>query len=437
MTRWSKGAALVGLLAFAWVDSACSEDAHWPRWRGPISTGEAPDAHPPLEWSETRNIRWKVRVPGEGHGTPIIWEDRIYLMTAIATEKLAPSPAQPDDTAKTTPPKNLYQFVVLCLDRASGEVVWQKVARESAPREGRHTTNSYASASPVTDGERLYASFGSEGVYCYDLKGNLLWERDLGDMRTRSGWGEGASPAVADGIVIVNWDHEDESFIVALDAGDGEEVWRQPRDEPTSWGTPLIVEHDGTTQAIINATNRVRSYELSTGKVLWECGGQTVNAIPTPVADENVVYVTSGYRGSLLAAVPLSARGDITGSETVLWTRDRGTPYVPSPVLVDGRLYFTAQNTSAVTCVDAKTGDVVFGPERLPGVSNVYASPVAAAGRIYFAGREGTTAVIEASDEFKPLAQNSLDEGIDASPAIVGKQMFIRGAQHLYCIEEK
>jgi outer membrane protein assembly factor BamB len=436
MPRWTTLLTLAAVSSCWSHGFASAQEADWPRWRGPEGTGVAPQADPPVEWSETKNVKWKVEVPGEGHGTPIVWQDRIFLMTAIPTSKPAPSPAKPDADAKTTPPTNLYQFVVLCLDRESGETVWQKVARESAPREGRHTTNSYASASPVTDGERLYASFGSEGLYCYDLGGKLLWEKDLGDMRTRSGWGEGASPAVSDGVVIVNWDHEDNSFIVALDAKTGDEIWRKPRDEPTSWGTPLIVEHDGTKQVIVNATNRVRSYELSTGKVLWECGGQTVNAIPTPVADDEVVYVTSGYRGSLLVAVPLDARGDITGSEKVLWSRNRGTPYVPSPVLVNNRLYFTAQNTSALTCVNVKTGEVVFGPERLPGISNVYASPVAADGRIYFAGREGTTVVVEASDKFTVLTQNTLDTGIDASPAIVGKQLFLRGTKHLYCIEE-
>ena len=410
--------------------------ADWPQWRGPLASGVAPDANPPLEWSETKNVRWKVALPGEGSGTPIVLGDRIYLTAAIETDRLASNPAQPDETAKTTPPKNLYQFVVLCLDRQTGRTLWQRVARENVPREGRHQTNTYASASPLTDGQRLYVSFGSQGLYCYDLDGNLQWERDLGEMRTRFGWGEGASPAVHGDVLIVNWDQEENSFIVALDARTGAERWRKERDEPTSWGTPLIVEYGGRTQAIINATNRVRSYDLATGEVLWECGGQTVNAIPSPVTDGKVVYVMSGYRGSKVVAVPLDAKGDVTDTERVLWQRDRGTPYVPSPVLVNDRLYFTAVNTSALTCLNAQTGDVVYGPERLPEVDNVYASPVSAAGRIYFTSREGVTTVIAVGDQFKVLATNRLDDGFDASPAMAGTQLFLRGHKWLYCLGE-
>ncbi len=409
---------------------------HWPAWRGPLATGEAPLADPPLTWSETHHVRWKVPLPGEGSGTPIVWEDRVFLTAAIKTDRLAERPPTPDETAKTSPPENIYQFVVLCLDRATGRTLWERVAREGVPREGKHETNTYASASPVTDGQRLYVSFGTQGLYCYDFEGRRLWDCDLGEMRTRFGWGEGASPAVARETLVVNWDHEDDSFLVALHARTGAELWRRQRDEPTSWATPLIVEHKGRALAVVNATNRVRAYELETGRVVWECGGQTVNVIPSPVADERAVYAMSGYRGAMLAAIPLDAEGDLTGSGRLLWTRDRGTPYVPSPLLYDGRLYFTAGNTSVLTCLDARTGETVFGPERLPELSNIYASPVAAAGRIYFTSREGVTAVLAAGPKWEVLATNRLDDGFDASPAVVGTQMFLRGRRHLYCLEE-
>jgi outer membrane protein assembly factor BamB len=254
-------------------------------------------------------------------------------------------------------------------------------------------------------------------------------------MRTRSGWGEGASPAAHADVILVPWDQEQDSFLVALDSRTGQELWRRERDEPTSWATPLIVERAGRLQAILNGTNRVRSYDLATGAVLWECGGQTVNAIPSPVADESHVYVMSGYKGSKAVAVPFDASGDVTDNSSLRWQIERGTPYVPSPLLVGERLYFTSGNTSALTCVDVETGSIVYGPQRIPGIENLYASPVAADGRIYFTSREGVTTVIADGDTFEVLATNRLDDGFDASPALAGTQMFLRGREHLYCLE--
>jgi outer membrane protein assembly factor BamB len=305
---------------------------------------------------------------------------------------------------------------------------------QEAPHEGSHTTNSYASASPTTDGERLYASFGSRGLFCFDLNGERLWDRDLGDMRTRFGWGEGASPTIWGDIVVANWDHEDQSFITALNAATGEDVWRLDRDEPTSWSTPVIVEHDGVRQVIVNATNRVRSYELETGRILWECGGQTVNAIPTPVVVGDVAYCASGYRGAAVFAIPLSSSGELDGSG-VRWSVSSGAPYVPSPILANERLYMTAQNTGVLTCLDAADGAVVFGPERLPEIASLYASPIAAAGRLYFVGRDGTTTVLNAGDSLEVLAVNRLEDAVDASPVAVGRQLLLRGAGHVYCLE--
>lgn len=432
--------SLPALLMFWLTSSAIAApsidevDANWHQWRGPRGNGTAPAADPPVTWSETENIRWKVAIPGESNATPIVWKDRIYVVSAVKTGRPGQKAAA-DSTAKTVPPEELYEFTVSCLDRSTGRTVWSRVARESVPREGRHDTNSYASASPVTDGKHLWVSFGSQGIYGFDLDGNRLWDRDLGEMRTRYGWGEGASPALHGDTLVVNWDAEENCFIVALDALTGEERWRQSRDEVTSWGTPTIVEHGGVSQVIVNGTRRVRSYDFKTGEVLWECGGQTTNAIPTPIVDGDSVYVTSGFQGSALMALPLGARGDITGSGSVLWSLGKGTPYVPSPVLVDRRLYFTAQNNGVLTCVDADSGKILFGPERIPGVSSLYASPLAAAGRIYFVARDGATTVIEAGATLNVLATNKLDEEIDSSPVAVGRQLFLRGDQHLYCIE--
>ena len=415
--------------------TAAEDQSNWPHWRGPLANGVAPDADPPVAWDAETNIKWKVAVPGAGTATPIVWGDRIFVITAIETDRVTPTPPAADPDARTVPPDRFYQYVVLCFDRQTGEKVWEQIAIEAVPHEGKHDTNTYAAGSPTTDGERLYVSFGSRGLFCYDLDGNLLWDHDLGDARTRRGWGESSTPVVAGDSLIVNWDTEDESFIVALDTATGEPQWRQDRNEPTGWTTPLVVTRDGRTQVIVNGTNRVRSYDLASGDLIWECGGQTTNAIPSPVADATTLYVMSGYRGAALFALPLAATGDITGTKSIRWTQDRGTPYVPSPILVDGRLYFTQANSNVLTCLDAQTGKTIFGPERIDGIANIYASPVSAAGRIYITGREGTTVIIKASRHYEPLATNILDEPVDASPVLVGKQLLLRSAEHLFCIE--
>lgn len=415
------------------VNARCEQN--WHQWRGPLGNGVAPAADPPVEWDAQTNIRWKAAIPGAGSATPIVWDDRVFVLSARETDVPSDLAAQPHPDAKTRPPANQFDYLVTCLDRSSGDVLWQRIAICEAPHEGHHTTNSYASASPVTDGERLYVSFGSRGLYCFDFEGNLVWSRDLGNMRTRFGWGEGASPALAGGLVVVNWDHEDESFITALDAATGEPRWRVARDEPTSWSTPAIAERGDGLQVVVNATNRVRGYDLHTGRILWECGGQTVNTIPSPVIANGVAYCASGYRGAALYAIPLDVTGDVS-TDDVLWSHASATPYVPSPLVVGNRIYFTAQNTGVLTCLDAADGRVIFGPERLPGVGSMYASPIAASDRLYFVGRDGTTAVLQASDTFQPLATNTLEDAVDASPVAAGRQLFLRGASHVYCVEE-
>jgi outer membrane protein assembly factor BamB len=412
---------------------------HWPHWRGPLATGMAPAGDPPLRWDEKTNLKWKVAIPGKGSATPIVWDDRVFVLTAIDTGRQAkpadiPKP-EPREDAKTKPPTTYHQFVVLCLDRHTGKERWRQIASECVPHEGIQPTHSYAAASPTTDGKHLYVSFGSRGVFCYDLDGKLKWQRDLGRMLTRYGWGEGVSPVIHGDALIVNFDQEKGSFLVVLDAKTGATRWKADRDEPTSWATPLVVPHQGRTQVIVNGTNRVRSYDLDTGKILWQCGGQTVNAIPSPVVADGVVYCMSGYNGALAVAVPLDATGDLTDSDKLLWKATRGIPYVPSPLLVDGRLYFTQTNMPLLTCLDAKTGKVLIDRERLPGLTSLYASPVGVNDRIYIVDRDGTTLVLKRGTKVEVLATNRLDDAIDASPVIAGRQLWLRGHRFLYCIE--
>jgi outer membrane protein assembly factor BamB len=419
-----------GDLAPGWSES-------WPQWRGPDANGTAPKADPPVSWDESTNVSWKAPLPGRGSATPAVWGDRVFVLTAANTDRTADAAelpkADPQFEKKTTAPANYYRFVVLCFDRGTGKLRWERVATEQVPHEGHHPTHSYAAGSPATDGHCLYASFGSRGVYCYDLDGNLLWKRDLGRLNTRLGWGEAVTPVVHGDTLLLNWDQEADSALYCLDARTGKTRWKADRDEKTSWNTPLVVEHRGRTQVIVNGTTRVRSYDLETGEPIWQCGGMTVNAIPSAVAGDGVVYCVSGYRGAAAAAISLDARGDVT--DKVLWRYGRGTPYVPSPLLLGDRLYFTQTNEPLLTSLDVRTGKPVLDRARLEGLGTLYASPMAAAGRIYLVDREGTTLVLRAGDKLDVLATNRLGDPVDASPAAVGRQLFLRGEKYLYCIE--
>lgn len=438
--------------------AAADQPAAWPTWRGPSGAGIAPGAQPPLNWSDDQNIKWKTNIPGSGFSTPIIWEDRIFLLTAIelaGERRSTPAAAAPvreapgARKAKGGPrgkggrfgaspaPTAPYEFVVLALDRDSGKVIWQKTARKEVPHEGHHASHGYASASPVTDGEHLYVPFGSRGFYCYDLDGNLKWEKDLGNMRSRLGFGEGSSPALADGLLIINWDHEDQSFIVALDKKTGAEVWRKERDERSSWSTPLVVEVNGRLQAIVVATNKTRSYDVLTGDIVWEAGGMTANVIPTPVTGHGMVYVMSGFQGRAVQAIKLTARGDVSDSDDVVWSsRLYSAPYVPSPVLSGDRLYMSKSNDAYLSCLNALTGEVHYEDQPLPGLRGIYASPLAANGYLYVVGREGMVMVLKDAPKFEIVATNKLNDRIDASPAMLGKELFLRGHEYLYCITE-
>lgn len=415
---------------------------NWHQWRGPNANGISPGGDPPLRWDATTNIKWKAAIPGQGSSTPIVWGEQIFILTAIDTNKEArpedlPKP-DPKFEKKTVPPRTYHQYVVLSYDRATGKERWRRIACEKVPHEGKHGSHTYAAFSPTTDGERVYVNFGSQGVFCYDMEGNPQWKReDLGRLETRYGWGEAITPVIHQDSLIVNGDHEGDSWLVVLDPRTGSTKWKVERDEPSTWATPLVVVHDGVTQLIVNGTNRVRSYDLKTGKVIWQCGGHSVNAIPSPLSRDGIVYCVSGYRSHLAQAIPLDAKGDITDTNKVLWKYNEGTPYVPSPILVGDRLYFTLSNHAFLTCLDVNTGKALMDRERLPGLTNLYASPVAVKDRIYFTGRDGVTTVIKASDKLEVLSINRLNDPVDASPAIVGNQIFLRSPEYLYCIEEQ
>jgi len=412
----------------------------WPQWRGPIATGEAPHADPPVEWSEHKNVRWKVALPGLGLSTPIVWGDRLFVTTAVPFGDPVAAPKTHDHGAHDNlSPARKMRFVVLALARTDGRVLWRTTVREERPHEATHSTGSWASASPITDGTLVYASFGSRGLYALEAAtGEVVWEKDLGDMQTRHSHGEGSSPALHDDRLIVNWDHQGDSFIVALDRRTGKERWRVARDEITSWSSPLIVEHRAGTQVIVAATGRVRSYSLDDGELLWECGGLSRNVVATPVAGDGLVFVANSYDWQAMLAIRLDdAKGDITAGDAIAWRRDRHTPYVPSPLLQGGLLYFLRHNQAFLTAVDAATGEPRLATRRLPGVRNIFASPVGAAGRSYVTSREGTTVVIGPGPDFAILATNQLDDSFSASAALAASELYLRGRNHIYCLAEE
>jgi outer membrane protein assembly factor BamB len=307
-------------------------------------------------------VRWKLAVPGLGLGSPIVWGDLVLLSTAV-------------DSAS---PAGARDFVVMAVGRSDGAERWRRVVHSEVPHEGTHQHNSYASASLLTDGRRVYAYFGSRGLYALDLTGQVLWQKQLGRMQTRNGFGEAASPALHADTLVVTWDHEGPDFVVALDAASGKERWRRERDEPTTWATPLVITGEGAPQVVVSGTNRVVSYDLATGAERWRAGGLTLNAIPSPVYADGVVYLTAGFRGNALQAIRVSeARGEVTAAPALVFRHDRDTPYVPSPLLYKGQLYFLKSNSGVLTCLDAKDGSVRFS-ERLEAVPNVYASRPAA-----------------------------------------------------------
>lgn len=455
---------LAGAPSFS-VQAQRPDQAHWPQWRGPFFNGMA-RGDAPTVWSDTSNIKWKTAIPGRGNSTPVIWGDKIFLTTAIPTGKpaaippvkeaapagLAPSGNQQSSGQSAvggqqrrgrgpggdTGPQAEHKFDILCLDRKTGKLLWQRTARVAVPHEGYHRAyGSFASSSPVTDGKYVYASFGSRGIYCYDFNGKLIWQKDLGvQMRMRLGFGEGSGPVLAGSRLIVIFDHEADSFIVSLDKRTGKELWRAPRDERSSWSTPLAIEHAGRTQVVVTGTTRVRSYDPENGKVLWEAAGLGPNAIPVPVNQNGVVFVMSGFRDPRLMAIKLGKEGDLSGSDSILWSHTRGLAYTTSPVLHDNKLYVVTDN-GLISVFNATTGAPHYAQVRLPKAYNLKASPVGANGKLYLATEDGDVVVIKMGEKFEVIATNSLaDEVFIASPIIAGGELFLRGQNHLFCISQ-
>lgn len=416
--------------------------SNWPGWRGPDGQGVSPETGLPVEWSHTKNVKWKTPISGRGHSSPIVWNKKIFLTTALdgevvpgrtpgVTHKMADGSDFVHPDAMGADRKHTLK--VICVDRDTGKILWERVAYEGPVHDSRHKKASFASSTPVTDGKYVFAFFGSEGLYAYDYKGKLLWKQDLGKLGTAS-VGYGVSPILYGDFVILQCDElPSKSFIVAFDKKTGKEAWRTPRNVDLTWTTPVLVQAGNRTEIVTAAIEAIIAYDPLTGKELWRHKGLESNAVPTPVVMKDLVVITSGSPNKIALALKAGGSGDITGTPRLVWSYNKGTAYVPSPIGYGDYVYLMTGN-GTITCLEAKTGKVVYEGARVPKATLFWASPIAFEGKILLTSEEGDTYVLKAGPKHEVLRTNSLGEPVYASPAVADGNIFIRGEQNLYAI---
>ena len=435
------GAAVFATYLCLTVGAAPKPAYNWPQWRGPEGLGISPEIGLPWQWTPSENVAWKTAIPGRGHSSPVVWGDRVFLTTAIEGEVVPGKKAVTHtiDGQEFIHPDSVgadrkHALKVLAIGADNGRILWERTAWEGVPWDARHRKASFASPTPVTDGRAVFAFFGSEGLYAYDFDGKLLWKSDLGGIATL-GVGVGTSPVLYGDLVILQCDEDngDKSFITALDRKTGQPVWRVARKVQVSWATPIVVHAGGRDELVTSGTEAVIAYDPTTGKERWRSKGLDSNAVPSPVAGPDVVVVSAGYPAKVAVGIKPGGSGDLTGTPRILWTYNKGTAYVPSPILYDGYVYLMTDK-GLVTCLDARSGEVKYEGARTPMPGSFTASPVAFDGKILLFSEDGDTHVIKAGPRHEVLRTNVLAEPIYASPALSQGRLFIRGAQHLYCI---
>ena len=420
--------------ALVLIICALSVVDNWPQWRGPRGQGVSDEKNLPLEWSSTKNVKWKTPIPGRGHSSPIVWGNRLFLTTSIEGPVIPGAAAVKhiinNEVVKlpdTVGADHSYALKLLCIDVETGKIVWERTVHEGRMFDDRQKANTYASSTPVTDGRYVYAFFGSEGVYCYDFDGKQIWSASLGGI-AKMGYGEGTSPILFENLLIVQVDKElgQGSFIAAIDKTTGKHVWRTARKNRASWSTPVIARGSKGFELIASGAESVVSYDPATGKELWQTEGLISHAIPTPLVADNVVFVYAGSHDKRGYAVKLD-------DHKIIWRYDKGTAYVASGVLYDGTVYLIT-DSGIMTSLDAKTGQLKYEGARLPTPTTFFASPVAFDGKILLTSQDGDTFVIAAGPKPEILKTNSLGEPIYASPAISAGRIFLRTDHNLYCI---
>lgn len=431
-----------------WLALAVGGNAQspWPQFRGPNAAGVSTNTHVPDRWSATENVAWKTNLPGRSWSSPITWGDRIFLTAVVNSgESEPPKKGLYFGGDRPEPPRSEHAWKVLGLDLATGGMAWEKTVHRGPPKTPIHLKSSYGAETPVTDGERVYALFGGVGLFALTTQGEPVWSRPLDPRATRYGWGTAASPVVHDGRLFVINDNDDHAELMALDAKTGKELWRVDRDEKSNWSTPFVWSHAGRTELVTTGTRAVRSYDLD-GRELWSFRGMSSIAIPTPCAGDGLLFVSSGYVGDKfrpLYALRPGAAGDIslkpgeTNNAFIVWSDPVGGPYNPSPLFYEGRLYILFDR-GLVSCVDAKSGRVLYDRERLPDGFAFTASPWAANGHVYCLNEDGVCYVLRAGDRFELLHTNRLsdDDMCMATPALAGDRLLIRTATRLYALRK-
>ncbi len=419
---------------------------HWPRFRGPGARGVASGCKLPDRWSATENVAWKTDLPGRAWSSPIVWGNRVFLTTAINLGELeSPKKGLYFGGNRPEPRKVEEECRVICLDLFSGKILWERTVHRGVPTSPIHLKNSFASETPVTDGERVYAYFGNQGLYCVDLEGHPVWSRPFEPRAMRNGWGTAASPMLhGDRLYVVN-DNDEQSYLLCLNKHTGKEAWRVVRDEGSNWSTPFLWQNDHRTEIVTPGTGKVRSYDLE-GNLLWWFTGMSSITIATPYADGGLLYVSSGYVRDLqrpLYAIRAGASGEIslkpdqTGNEWISWCNPKAAPYNPTTLVYDGRLY-ALYDRSLISCFRSLTGEPVYERKRLRQGRHFTASPWAHDGKIFCLNEDGITFVLRAGDEFELLRTNKLadDDMCMATPAIVGDRLILRTSARVYCIRQ-
>jgi outer membrane protein assembly factor BamB len=434
-------AAAISLFLAVTLFNASVDAGNWPQWRGPDGQGVSSEKNLPTEWSSSKNIKWKTPIAGRSHSSPIVWGNKVFVTTAIEGPVVPGAKAvkhmmgdkeflHPDSVGAD----RKHIFKVVCLNATTGKVLWEQTAFEGTPYDNRHRKSSFAASTPATDGKHVYAFFGSEGLYAFDMNGKLAWKADVGKLGT-VGMGTGTSPILHDKVVIMQCDEDngEASFIVALDKKTGKEVWKTPRKVQVSWATPILVRTAKRTELITSGTEAIVAYDPSTGKELWRHKGVESNAIPSPVANNELVILSAGFPAKVVMAIKLGANGDLTDSTSVAWKHGKGTAYVPSPILYGEYLYLTTDR-GILTCLNARTGELVYEGGRIPIPATFTASPVAFDGKILLTSEDGDTFMVKAGPKHEILGSNSVGEPVYASPAIADGRIFIRGEKNLYAI---
>ncbi len=420
---------------------------NWPQFRGADSRSVATNSGLPEHWSATENVAWKRDIPGRGWSSPVVWGNQVFLTTVINSGK-SEEPKKGlyfgGDRPKYS--RDIHQWKVVCLDLTTGDLLWERQVHEGAPQSAIHLKSSYASETPVTDGERVYCYFGNLGLFCFDLAGQLLWQKLLPPHQTRNSWGTAASPVLHEGRLYLVNDNEDDSYLLACDAKTGDEVWRVSRQENSNWSTPFVWVNDQRTEIVTPGTDFTRSYDLQ-GNLLWSLKGMSSITIATPYEANGLLYLSSGYvldgKKPIFAVRP-GGQGDISlaareqSNQFVAWRQPKAAPYNPSTLVLGNRL-FVLYDRGMLACLNASDGQYIFGAARIPNGRNFTSSPWAYQDKVFCLNEDGVTFVFQAGDEFKLLHSNSLEEddmGM-ATPAIAGDRLLIRTAARIYCIQQK